>query len=263
MSRLGPFEENTIVVGDCLDVMAQMPDGCVDLVLTDPPWMVSQQVVIQRSMDPEKYKYVGKDINLDFGEWDHFESEEAYLAFTKAWVREASRVLREGGHLVIFFDQDRTTQLIKIAREVRCHKRQHLYWLKSNPAPRARKVDFMSALEHAVWFTKEPRPGATFNYQLGQQANYVKCAIPGHTTKEDGDRIHPTQKPARVLKVWIKYLSNEGDLVADFFAGSGITCVVAARLRRRFFACDISADFVTKALARLEKEKAGMQLELL
>ena len=261
-SRLGSFEENTIVVGDCQDIMAQMPNGCVDLGLTDPPWMVSQEVVIHRSMNPKKYKYVGKDINLDFGEWDHFENEEQYLAFTEAWIKEAVRVTKEKGHLVIFFDQNRSTQLIEIARRTGCLMRQHLYWLKSNPVPRARKVDFMVALEHACWFTKSTKSGATFNYQLGQQPNYIKCAIPGHTTKEDSDRIHPTQKPARVLKVWISYLSNEGDLVADFFAGSGTTCLVADRLNRNFFGCDISSEYVATALERLEKDRAGRQMEM-
>lgn len=261
MERLGPFEENTIVVGDCLDIMPQMPDGCVSLVLTDPPWMVSQEVVIHRSMNPQKYKYVGKDINLDFGEWDHFESEEEYLAFTNAWFSEAARVTKKAGHLIVFFDQHRSTQLIEIAEKAGCVMRQHLYWLKSNPVPRARKVDFMVALEHALWFTKATKRGATFNYQLGQQANYVKCAIPGHTTKENGDRIHPTQKPSRVLKVWISYLSNEDDIVADFFAGSGTTCLVADRLGRKFFGCDINPDYVKMALERLEKDRAARQLE--
>jgi len=227
--------------------MADMPNGCVDMVLTDPPWMISSQIVIHRSMNPEKYKYTGKNIDLDFGDWDHFESDEEYLAFTNAWIQEAARVTKEKGHLVIFFDQDRSSQLIEIAKAANCQRRQHLYWLKTNPVPRARKVDFMSALEHAIWFTKGDRSKATFNYQLGQQRNCVAASIPGHTTGEDGARVHPTQKPIKVLKTWIAYLTNPGEIVFDPFMGSGATGIAAARVGRNFFGCDISEEFAKAA----------------
>lgn len=218
-----------IVQGDCREVLAEMPDNCIDLVLTDPPWDVSQSITIHRSMNPEKHgKYTGKNISLDFGEWDHFESEAHYLKFTAEWMEQAIRVAKEAGHLVVFFDQDKVTDLIKIAKPLGCSRRQHLYWLKSNPVPGARKVNFMSAVEHAVWFTKEPRKGATFNWQLGQQSNVVKAPIVHHTR-----RIHSTQKPIAVLSTWIRYLSNEGDLILDPFSGSGATIVTALRLSRR------------------------------
>ncbi|GAH70342.1 unnamed protein product, partial [marine sediment metagenome] len=50
----------TIYHGDCREILPQLPDNSVDLVLTDPPWFISQEVVIHRSMNPKKYKYVGK-----------------------------------------------------------------------------------------------------------------------------------------------------------------------------------------------------------
>ncbi|GAH70916.1 unnamed protein product, partial [marine sediment metagenome] len=215
-----------VIQGDCRQVLTEIPDNCIDMVLTDPPWNVSQNVTIHRSMNPEKYgKYAGKDISLNFGDWDHFESETHYLKFTAEWMEQVVRVVRESGHLIVFFDQDKVTDLIRVATSLGCSRRQHLYWLKSNPVPRARKVDFMIALEHAVWFTKEPRKGATFHYELGQQQNVVRAPIVHHTR-----RIHPTQKPIAALSTWIRYLSNEGDLVLDPFCGSGATIVAALRL---------------------------------
>ena len=258
MANLSPFAVNTIIVGNCLKIMPTLPDGCIDLIITDPPWCISKEVTIHRSMNPKKYKYVGKDISLDFGEWDHFKDEKTYWAFIEPWMKEQARLLREGGHLVTFFDQNRTSMLIALARELGLLMRQHLYWLKTNPVPRARKVDFMIALEQAVWFTKPPRNKATFNYWLGQQRNYVESCIPGHISRADGERTHPTQKPTRVLGVWISYLSNPGDLVADFVCGSGSTLVAAARLKRNFFGCDICEEYVKSALRWLEKDKAQL-----
>jgi len=239
-------EKGILFHGDCFEILPEI-DDTVDLVLTDPPWNISREAVIHRVMNPKKYKYTGKDISLDFGEWDHFESEEAYLEFTRRWMEEAVRLLKPSGHLVSFFDQNLTTELIRIGRNLGLKMRQHLYWLKTNPVPRAKKVDFMVALEHACWFTKPPRKGATFNYQLGQQRNYVEAGIP--TGKW---RIHPTQKPLKVLKVWIEYLSNPGDLVLDPFAGSGATAVACEVLGRRWIAIEKEREYFEKAVEWLE-----------
>lgn len=97
MSRLGKYRANTIVVGDCLEVMSELPDGCIDLIVTDPPWAVSREVVIHRRKD--SLRFPGSDISLDFGVWDHFDSERDYWRFIKAWLGEQARVLKDSGAL--------------------------------------------------------------------------------------------------------------------------------------------------------------------
>lgn len=245
--------------GDARQLLRELPAESVDLVITDPPYFISRNTVIHRAMRPMKYR-AARSIPLDFGTWDHFANEADYLRFTKDWLTAVARVMRAGGHLVTFFDQNRVSYLIALAKREGLACRQHLYWVKSNPAPRARKVDFMIALEHAIWFTKEPRSGATFNYQLGQQKNYVLAAVPHHP------RWHPTQKPEAVLRVWIAYLSEEGDVVLDPFAGSGSSTLCAARdLSRQWVACEREAEYVTAARARLAQrpcERSGGALSL-
>lgn len=226
-----------------------LPDGSVDMILTDPPWAISREVVIHRSMNPNKYKYVGSDIKLDFGQWDHFESEDKYIEFTVNWMTEAVRVTKDKGHIVVFFDQNRSTILIEIARSLGCSMRQHLYWLKSNPVPRARKVDFMVALEHALWFTKGTKTGATFNYRYGQQPNYVRAPV----VSLHNPRLHPTEKPVKVLSVWIRYLSNPGELICDPMAGSGSTCEAARKLGRRYLGIEKDEQYARNAARRLAR----------
>jgi len=244
---------NRIIKGDCLRVMKKWPDNSIDMILTDPPWFISKQVKIHRSLNPQKYKYVGKDISLDFGKWDHFDSEEAYWDYIMARFSEMVRVLKPKGHLITFFDQRRISHLIDYLQEHNMLLRQHLYWLKSNPVPRARKVDFMVALEQAVWFTKGTKSGATFNYQLGQQANYIRHSIVGHTTKADGERIHPTQKPIGVMQVWIKYLTNKGELVVDPFCGSAATCIAAWQCGRNFAGIESKHQYAEAARKRVRQ----------
>jgi site-specific DNA-methyltransferase (adenine-specific) len=235
--------------------MVEVKDCSVDMVLMDPPWMVSGEVTIHRSMNTKKhYKYKGKDISMNFGEWDWFDNDDEYWIFTYTWLVEATRCLKDKGHLVVFFDQNKVTKLIEYTKQLGFVMRQHIYWLKTNPVPRARKVDFMIALEQACWFTKGTKSGATFNYQLGQQRNYVEAPIPGHTTKLDGCRIHPTQKPVKVLMTWIKYLTNAGDTVLDPMCGSASTLLAAKLLGRKSIGYEINKEYIKSAADRLRQQ---------
>jgi DNA modification methylase len=63
---LKKMETNKIYQGDCLELMKQIEDKSVDLVLIDPPYMISKEATIRRSRNPMKYKYVGKDIMFNF-----------------------------------------------------------------------------------------------------------------------------------------------------------------------------------------------------
>jgi DNA modification methylase len=241
-----------LILGDCQEKLKELEDNSIDLILTDPPWMVSQEIKIHRSMNPKKYKYVGKDINLDFGEWDKFKDEKEYWNLIQTTFRECIRILKPRGHFITFFDQNKVSHLIDFVVKEGMLMRQHLYWLKSNPVPRARKVDFMVALEAAVWFTKETKSKATFNYQLGQQHNYIKAGIVPKYSEKNGKRIHPTQKPLKVAKVWIKYLTNEGDIILDPFMGSGWACIAAKQLNRKYIGIEAEEKYYNHAKKRLD-----------
>lgn len=244
---------NQVICGDCREVMKEWPDECIDMVLTDPPWMISSEVVIHRSMNPIKYR-AKKSIVLDFGKWDWFESEEEYWKFTRSWLLEATRVLKTKGHMIVFFDLNKVTPLVEYAKSLGLIARQHLYWLKDNPVPRARKMDFMVALEHAIWFTKGSKSGATFHYELGQQPNYVRAPIPNNP------RYHPTQKPVSVLEVWIKYLTNPGDLILDPMCGSGSTLVASLKQGRKCIGIEIDPNYCEIAKKRIKKFLGQAQL---
>ena len=150
---------NKIIQGDCLKIMKEIPDNSIDLVLTDPPYMISSSLKIRRQRNPikftKKWKFKGKDIDYKFGDWDIFETMTDYLNFTEQWFKECIRVLRKGGHIVSFFDKHKLSYLVHWAEKLNVKTRQCLFWIKSNPVPQARKVAFMSAVELAYWGTKE------------------------------------------------------------------------------------------------------------
>jgi len=251
---------NKIICGDALKILPLIPDNSIDMLLLDPPYMISSSVKIRRQRNPMKfgkvYKYQGKDISFEFGDWDIFPSLEAYLDFSKKWFIEAIRVLRKAGSIVSFWDKHKLTYMVNWANELNVKNRQCLWWVKTNPVPQARKVGFMSAVECMWWGTKfstSRKDGYVFHYELGQHPDYFKHSIVGHTTKIDGERAHPTQKPIKLGEWIISYLSNKGDIVLDPFCGSGTFCIAAKRLGRRYIGIDISEEYCEGARQRLRQ----------
>ncbi len=233
------------------EFLAELHPGSVGMVATDPPWKISRKGA-DVSRRGGKFG-VAQTISLDFGSWDYFESDAAYYEFMAGWMALVPQVLRAGGHLVMFSDIEKRGHLRAILCELGMIPRQALFWVKSNPAPRARKNSFMIALEPALWFTKPPKNKSTFNYRLGQRVNYVKTAVP-HGAR----RVHPTQKPVEVWEVWLHYLTRPGYLVVDPFCGSGSTLVAAHSLGRRVAGCDLDPKYVAHTLQWLEETQAPL-----
>jgi DNA modification methylase len=243
----------TLILGDCLKILPTIPDESVDLVLTDPPFMISREAKITRSRNPLKfYKYKGKDIEFFFGKWDVFASEEKYWEFTYKWLEEIWRVMRKGAHLLVFFDKFKITPLVEWVKEHDGIARQPLFWIKENPVPMARKVSFMNAVSLIFWVTKysTSRKYATFHYELGQHRDYEFAPICGGHERYDWG-FHPTQKPEKVCEWLIKYLSNESDTIIDPFLGSGTTMKVARDLKRNCIGIEIDPEYIELTKKRL------------
>ena len=229
---------NQIYLGDCLELMKEIPSSSVCLILTDPPWMVSEQVLLHRSVSP---KY-GKGW---LATWDEFTSLEDYLAFTRNWVSQCFRVLKEGGSFISFFDLKKISYLAQIVEDNRGKVRQFLHWVKTNAVPSYSMHTFAPGVETALWATKGSKK-YTFNTKLGYRENFIATPIPH-------DKIHPAQKPAPVLKLWILYLSNPNDVVLDPFCGSGIICSVAKQFNRQFIGIEKEETYYQGALELVER----------
>lgn len=233
-----------IIKGDALKILKQFPSQSVDMILTDPPYMISKEIKIGRSNNT-KYK-ASKDIDLDFGSWDkQWKTEFEYLNWCKKWLKECVRVLKSYCHLVFFFDKKKITPIWNYLEKLGMKGRSPLYWIKSNPVPRGRKVDFMKAVEMALWFTKDAVKQTHFNWKLGQAKDYVIDSVPQHP------RYHPTQKAEKPLIQWISYLTQPNDIVLDPFMGSGTTCIVAKKLGRDYIGIELKEEYVKIAEKRI------------
>lgn len=249
-------DNGILYCADAIELLKEFPDGSVDLIITDPPYMISQEVKIARSSN---YKYKGKDISLNFGQWDtQWKDKNEYLEWCYEWIKEGIRILKDYKHFLFFFDKAKISYAWDFMEENGMKGRSPVFWIKSNPVPRARKVDFMKAVEMCLWFTKRAVKVGYFNYQLGEHSDYLICSIPSNNNKIEGGRFHPTQKPVKFFSWLVMYLSNENEIVLDPFIGSGTLAVVCEKLNRRWIGIEISEEYCEIAKKRiLNKIKQG------
>lgn len=238
------IEPNRIIHGDCLKILPQIADGSVDMVLTDPPYNIANNLKLKRN-NFNRLMGSGKDITNNFGEWDEMNDGE-FRSFCEEWLVLAGKKIKDNGHFVSFFNKERMHYLFEPLRKQGFRYRNVLVWHKLNPTPQLLKANFCSATEFIVWMTKGDKIG-TFNWKEGYCHNIFESSICQGTERTE----HPTQKNIDVVYWLLKYLSNAGDLILDPFAGSGTTLVAAKNLGRRYLGIEKEEKYYNIAVDRI------------
>lgn len=218
---------NTIQQMDCLTGLQYIPDGSVDLVLTDPPYGISKELNC-------KGQRLGSTAKLDFnfGEWDTFGKEWFHIAIkkTRGWMMTFC-AKKDVGFFIDTLEEDGF-----VAVDV-------LVWQKPDPVPLNAKSRFLNAWE-AVVIGK--RPGSTWNSNY--EHNIIKCQAP-----KGKNRFHPTQKPVELIKKLVSLSTKEGGLVLDPFMGSGTTAVACIESKRNFIGFELSKTYHKMAVNRIKE----------
>ena len=240
--------ENKIIQGDCIAELKKLPDNSVDLVLTDPPYNISK---LNDNRDRSKLNSPihrrSNPIVMDFGEWDNMERKE-FLEFTKEWLKECCRVLKDGGTLISFFNKEDISYLGWTTKEFGLRTRVIFTWAKTNPVPSFRKVNYLSATEF-IHIGSKGEKSWTFNFKLQKEMkNYME--IPNSSAWKETK--HPTEKPVKLIKYLLEIHSNKGDIVLDCFAGSGTTGIACLELDRKFILIEKEKEYIDIILNRLK-----------
>ena len=250
------FPAETIIQGDCLEELKKLPDGSVDLVFADPPYNLQLGGELLRP-DNSKVDAVDDD-------WDRFESFEAYDAFTKAWLKESRRVLKDDGALWVIGSYHNIFRVGATLQDLGFWILNDIVWRKSNPMPNFKGTRFTNAHETLIWAAKS-RGGRryTFNYDAMKMANdelqmrsdwtLPLCTGEERLKDETGAKAHPTQKPEALLHRLIMASTRPGDVILDPFFGTGTTGAAAKRLGRRFIGLEREDAYVKIARERLAK----------
>ena len=247
-----------IFQGDCLDILAAIPEACIDLIFADPPYFLSNNGITC---------HAGRMVSVNKGEWDRSRGPDANHEFNRAWLAACRRVLKPNGTIWVSGTSHVIHSVGFAMQQLGFKLLNDITWVKPNPPPNLSCRYFTHATETIVWAARSPKSKHVFNYQLmkklagGKQMKSV-WTIPPPEPWEKRFGKHPTQKPVALLERILLASSNEGDLVLDPFLGSGTTLLTAFRLCRRALGCELSAEWMSLSLRRICSDLIQVQLSI-
>ena len=247
-------------IADCMEVLKDIPDSSIQLIVLDPPY------------------------NLKLAYWDVYDD---YIAWAKEWLDECYRVLKKSGSLVIFggtqFQGIKTGDLIEIIYYVRHYTKfnfvNSIVWYYKNGISASRF--FANRHEDIIWLTKTKKyyfdlDSVRVKYDSKTEALYLKdkrlnpenvkkgknptnvweiSRLNGNSHERVG---HLTQKPLSIIRRIVKSMSPPGEIVLDFFAGSGTTGRVCIEEKRNVILVDNdskSRKYFSKHLENMQEGK--------
>ena len=235
-TRAAALPRNTIIAGDCIEVMNGLPEASIDLIFADPPYNLQLRGDLHR---PE-----GSQVDAVDDAWDHFASFDAYDRFTRAWLAAARRVLKPTGAIWVIGSYHNIFRVGAALQDTGFWILNDVVWRKTNPMPNFRGRRLTNAHETMIWASREQGARYTFNYEalkslnegVQMRSDWMLPICTGHERLKDesGDKAHPTQKPESLLHRVLVGASNPGDVVLDPFFGTGTTGAVARKLGRDY-----------------------------
>ena len=244
---------DTILNGDCVEVMRSLPEASVDLIFADPPYNLQLKGELHR---PDNSKVDAVDDH-----WDQFDSLKVYDRFTRDWLIAARRLLKPDGAIWVIGSYHNVFRLGAELQNQGFWILNDVVWRKSNPMPNFRGKRLTNAHETLIWASKGEGAKYTFNYEalkalnegIQMRSDWVLPICTGHERLKDakGDKAHPTQKPEALLHRVILGTTNPGDVVLDPFFGTGTTGAVAKMLGRSWVGIEREAAYRKVAERRL------------
>ena len=206
--------------GDCLELLKDIPDGSVDMVLTDPPYGMA----FKSNHRKEKYNEIKNDKSL---EW------------LEKYVCECFRILKHNT-AVYFFCSWHNVDVFKQAIEKKFKIKNILIWEKNNTSMGDLKASYAPKYEMIIFAHKGRKLLNGFRY-----ADIIKA-------NRTGNKLHPTEKPVDLLELFIKNSSDENAVVFDGFMGSGSTGVACVNTNRQFIGIELDPQYFEIAKKRIE-----------
>ncbi|GAP04466.1 DNA-methyltransferase [Fructobacillus tropaeoli] len=243
---------NTLIQSDAFKYLATLEDHSVDLIVTDPPYFLSNGGFSNSG---------GKMVSVNKGDWDQNPDPEQ---FYEKLLEEFDRILTPDGSFWIFGSMHNIYILGYLIQKKNFKILNNITWQKTNPAPNLSCRMFTHSTETILW-AKRPKGKQIFNYTLMKEINDNKQMkdvwLTSNTAKsEKRFGKHPSQKPLALLKRIISASTTKDSFVVDPFVGSGTTSVACSQLGIKSVGIDNNEDYLDIARQRVadfENEKVG------
>lgn len=241
-----------ILMGDCVAAMKALPTASIDMIFADPPYNLQ--------LGGDLLRPDGSQVDAVDDDWDKFDSFAVYDRFTRAWLKEARRILKPNGSLWVIGSYHNIFRVGTAVQDLGFWILNDVVWRKANPMPNFKGTRFTNAHETLIWASMGEKARYTFNYRTMKTLNdelqmrsdweFPICGGP-ERLKKDGVKVHPTQKPEALLYRVMLATTKKGDVVLDPFFGTGTTGAVAKRLGRRFIGIEREIGYIEAAKERI------------
>ena len=241
-----------ILQGDCVELLDQLPEKSIDLIFADPPYNLQLQ--------QELYRPNHTLVDAVQDGWDQFSGFAEYDQFSRRWLSACRRVLKDSGTLWVIGTYHNIYRLGTILQDLGFWFLNDIVWIKTNPMPNFRGVRFTNAHETLLWVSKSKESRYTFNHHTLKALNddlqmrsdwYFPICNGSERLRENGKKLHSTQKPEALLYRILEACSRPGDIILDPFFGSGTTGAMAQKLNRRWIGIERESKYIELATRRI------------
>ena len=242
---------------DCISGASEyIPDGSVDLIITDPPYGIQGDRL---------HRHYNRNEGFVAGGYQEVPQQE-YAEFSRRWIRQAERMLRPGGSIYVVSGYTNLADVLVALRETSLIEINHIIWKYSFGVFTRRK--YISSHYHILFYGK-PGGRRTFNpesrYGLAERDRSGRSC--NNADREDVWVINREYKPGRLknknelplqlLVKMIQYSSNENDHIVDLFLGGFSTAKAAIGLGRRVTGFEVSKPVFAAKVEELRKIRPG------
>lgn len=215
----------TLLQGDCLELIKSIPSGSIDMVLTDPPYMINTKSAVGAKINP----------------WADYCNASFWYS---EWIKEARRILKDTGCLWSFLNWRSFVTFQKAACDVRWPIESLLVWDKKWIGPGGTKGLRPSYELVALW--------AMERFKIENRGLSDIQRFQWSSKKPHG---HPAEKPIGLMAWIIENATRPGDTVCDLFMGSGTTGAACVNLGRNFIGMELDQGYFEMAKRRIEETK--------
>lgn len=212
---------NSILHGNCIDILQTMPANSADLILTDPPYLVSYLDRDGRSIQ--------NDTNTDW---------------LRPAMREAYRVLKQDRVAIMFYGWAKVDAFFSAWKSAGFSPVGHIVFRKTY-ASKTRFLSYQHEQAYLLAKGKPPLPARPI-------ADVIDMPY-------SGNKLHPTQKSVKALSPLVRSFTLPGELVLDPFAGSGSTCAAATLCGRQYLGIELDSAYFEQASLRLARVDARLE----